>query len=271
MKQAKELRTRVAKGESVYGTFMAELKAAGVPAVLARGGMNFFIVDTEHGVFSANEVRELIAAGKRAKICPFVRVPLRDGGNLARMLDAGAEGLLIPMCRSLDDVQEAVLAAKYPPDGQRGAHFLRPHHDFRAIEAPTSYMAETNHSIILGIQIETLEAVELVDEIAATDGVDMLYIGPGDLSIAMGLGCQPNHARIFEVAERVVEACRKYGKIPGGHVENAEVAQQFRHVGLRVIGCAAALGMLLKEVESFVQDVHKTDDVIAIFSKEHVS
>lgn len=239
----------------MYGTFIVEFKATGIPAILSRGGLDFFIVDTEHGTYSPPEVRELIVAGKNAGICPFVRVPLRDGGQLMRVLDAGAEGLLIPMSRSLDDVREVVLAAKYPPEGRRGAHFLRPHNEFKALENSRQYMADANRSLITGIQIETLEAVELIEQIAAMDGVDMLYVGPGDLSIAMGLGCQPDHPRVFEVARRVADACRKHGKIPGGHVSDAEMAGQFEQAGLRVLGCSAAVGMLLTGVTEFTRAV----------------
>ena len=177
MELAENLRARIAAGHIVMGTFVAELSAPAVAMILQQNDFDFMLVDTEHGCFDPAAVAQLILAGKEAGLCPLVRVPGPDQAEIKRVLDAGAEGIMVPMSQSLEDVQQVVNHSKYPPLGQRGAHFVRPHTRYMNPEDIADFMAEANRNLLTMVQIETRAAAELVDEIAAVEGVDTLLIG----------------------------------------------------------------------------------------------
>jgi len=243
MELAGRFRQRAAAGEVLLGTLLVELRALGVPAVLQRSGFDYFVVDQEHGCYGDAEAAQLVQAGLRHGILPIIRVAVPDHERITHALDSGAQGLLIPMAASLEYVRAAVAQAKYPPAGRRSPHFMRPHTDFQAPDDPAAYMTQANRGVIVAIQIETMEAVELMDEITATDGVDMLYLGPSDLSASMGLAGQPDHPRVWQAIRRVVEVCRKHRKIPGGHLR-PDIAVKAMAAGMNVIGYAAGIQVL---------------------------
>lgn len=237
----RELRRRIGQGLPCIGTFLAELRTEGAAAVLATAGWNFVMIDREHGMYSEADVARLILAAHHHGLCPLVRVRAPTHEEITPVLDAGAAGIVVPMSRSMDDVLHAVVQSKYPPVGRRSAHFMRPDTAFDPPSDPAAHMAEANRQLMTAIQIETPEAVELIEPIAAIEGVDMLYLGPGDLSIAMGIPCQNGHPRILKVAERIAAACRDQGKISMGHVGSPEDAGRFREAGIQAVGYCDAM------------------------------
>lgn len=239
----------------MLGTFLTELRAPGAAAALRHAGFEFFLLDTEHGYYSPHDVTELMLTGKRHGICPFVRVSAPTHGEITHALDAGAEGILIPMVRSLDEVGRAVAQSKYVPLGVRGVHFLRPHTGFDPPADAQAFMDQANRTLITAVQIETPEAVDLIPDIAAVDGVDMLYLGPGDLSVAMGLGLAADHPRVLAVADRIVEACAQHGKMAAGHVGSPEHALKYIEKGMNVIGYGAALRLLRNGAAGYVESL----------------
>jgi 4-hydroxy-2-oxoheptanedioate aldolase len=244
MHRAQAMRKKLADGGHAMGSFVCELRTPAVAGFLAREGFDFLLVDTEHGIFDPREVETHIAAAKAAGLCSLVRVSTTDRTEIMRVLDAGAEGIMVPMVRSLEDARRAVAHSKYPPLGQRGAHFARPHTDFGPPADPAAYMAEANKSLLTVVQIETLEAAHLVDELAAVDGVDMLYIGPGDLSIALGHPGQVDHPAVLEVVERMVHSCRRHGKLAASHFNNTDHLPALAERGVQVYGFGAVVRML---------------------------
>jgi 2-keto-3-deoxy-L-rhamnonate aldolase RhmA len=194
-------------------------------------------------------VAGLIQAGKQAGICPLVRVPGPEQAEIKRALDAGAEGVMVPMCRTLAEVRQAVASSKYPPLGGRGAHFARPHTDFVAPADAAAFMDSANRSLLTIVQVETGEAAGIVEQIAAVPGVDMLYIGPGDLSIALGHAGDITHPEVMEVVDRTCRACATHGKIAGCHFATAQVLPDLRARGVRFVGYGAEIRMLRDGVE----------------------
>ena len=252
MRLAKGIRQKIKKGKSVFGTFIVEMKTPAAATILKNSGFDFFIVDTEHGYFDTSQIAALITAGKKAGICPMVRIPGPARGLLHRTLDAGAEGILVPMVRKMEDVVLAVNASKYPPMGLRGLHFLRPHTEFNPPVKPAEYMKEANRSLITAIQIETREAVDMMDDIASANGVDMLYIGPGDLSTAYGHLGVMNTELILETAEKVIQTCRKHGKLAAMHLGDTESLPELYRMGYRFFGRAAALRMFWEGASAYL-------------------
>lgn len=253
-----QLRIHIAQGEVAWGTFLVELSCPGAVEIMANCGLDFIIIDGEHGTYSQDQIRRLIDAARLARIPCFVRSGLEDRVSVTKALDAGAAGIFLPMVKTMSDVQVAVEWTKYPPLGRRGVHMFRPHTSFSPPGDKTKYFRKANAAIITAVQIETSEATELVEQIAATDGVDMLYIGPDDLTVSLGCPGQVDHPQVRDVISRVANACRKHGKIAGCHLGKVESAKPLIEGGFSVLGYVAASRMLDDSVRSFVTLARKT-------------
>ncbi len=257
MELVNRLRQRMRGGEVVLGTFVVELAGMAVPRVLQQGGFDFMVIDTEHGIFDPAAVAALIAAGKHRQVCPLVRVPGPERAEIKRVLDAGAAGVMVPMCENLEQVADAVASSKYPPLGKRGAHFTRPHTDFETPKDMGAYMAAANSALLTIIQIETPGAAAQLEQIATLPGVDMLYLGPGDLSIALGHPGRVTHPEVMAVTERLAAACRRQGKIAGCHCTDPAVLPELRRLGVTFVGYGAEIRMFQAGVQQMGQAAHR--------------
>ncbi len=194
----------------------------------------------------------MLEASESAAITAFVRIPGGQRGPITKILDCGADGILFPQIRTMDEVRQTVEMTKYPPLGRRGVHLLRPHTGFDPPSDDTEYFRRANATVITAIQIETPEAVELADEIAATEGVDMLYVGPGDLGSLLGVRGGDTHPRVIEAIKDVGRACQEHNKLAGCHVSRVEFAAQRCQEGYSVFGHMAASALFLDAVKAFV-------------------
>lgn len=204
------MRRRLAAGERAVGTMVAEFRQASVMQLLANAGMDFAIIDAEHGPFSVESIADLARAGVHAGVTPIVRVPELAYVPIATSLDAGAQGVMIPRVTGVDEAAEAVALVKYPPAGRRGTALSRGATRFRSGDLAAT-MAAANDETMVVIQIETVEALAAVDVIARTPGVDVLFVGPTDLSIALGVPGQTTSAAVEDAIEAVAAACRAAG------------------------------------------------------------
>lgn len=257
MQVGQKLRDKMASGV-VLGSFVMEFRTPAVPIVLAHAGMDFFLVDTEHGWYNPETVRAMMDVGGREGICPIVRVPTTHRSEITHALDSGAGGLLFPVIRTMDHVREAVEASKYAPLGRRGMHMLRPHTNFLPPTDKPAYCAEANASLLTILQIETVDALGQVEAIAATDGVDMLYIGPTDLSADMGHHGGLDHPETMAAAARIAKACAAAGKPAGCHVERPDQIAAALEMGFSMIGYAGALRLLMSGAKTFCDEALET-------------
>lgn len=208
-----------------FGTFF-ELGGRGVMESLARTGLDYVIIDTEHGCFSEETAADAVLAAERGGLLPFVRIGDIRRPYVLRMLDIGARGLIVPNIRTPEEVRELVSAAKFPPLGNRGFCPNRTT-GWGADEWSKdvlSYMEECNRRCRLIPQCETREALEQIEEIAALPGVDGIFVGPCDLSIALGVPLQFDHPLLTAAVERILKACRDNGKesyIFAGNMQDA--------------------------------------------------
>ena len=253
MKSAQLLREQITNGSIALGTFIIELKSEAVPPILKRTGFDFFMIDAEHGFMDPHEISQLIAAGKKASICPIVRVSSPQRSIVTPIIDAGAEGILVPMIRSMDDVHTAVQSTKYPPIGYRGAHFLRPACDFELPDDMITTCQAINRQMITAVQVETIESIDIIDEMAATPGVDVLYVGPGDLSITMGSGKGLDDPEVISVVQKVCIACQKHGKIAGCHVDIPTRVTDLVRLGVQMVGMTGALKIFWEGAADYVK------------------
>jgi 2-dehydro-3-deoxyglucarate aldolase/4-hydroxy-2-oxoheptanedioate aldolase len=190
-------------------------------------------VDQEHAAISHAELESLLIACRASGLDAFARVPPIDYVTVMRPMETGCSGVMIAQVRTLDEVRQAVEWAKYPPRGRRG--FFGGNIETRFGDVPmATHVANANRDRWVSIQIETPEAVEIVDQIAAIDGVDWLFVGPADLSITLGVPGEFLHPKCVDALKRVSAATKKVGKAWGILSRDAEHAERCRELGCQL-------------------------------------
>lgn len=196
------------------GTFVFEFSTTGIARIAAAAGVDFVVFDMEHTGWSVETIRMLIATARPTNTIPMVRVPATEYHFIARVLDMGAMGIMVPMVESASQAEVIVRSAKYPPVGRRGAAFGVSHDDYTGGDI-VEKINSSNHETLLIAQIETETGIRNVDEIAAVPGIDVLWIGHFDLSISQGIPGQFDNPQFRDAVDRVIAACRKHDKTPG--------------------------------------------------------
>lgn len=208
-------------------TFMA-LPSTRMAQIVALTGLDGIIIDCEHGHIGDDAMHNAVAAISALGVSPIIRVRGPAHDILKRALDTGAHGIMVPQINNAEEAHQVVQSSKFPPQGIRGQGSAFPAigHGLTTPE----YMRSANETIVTMIQIETQAGVDNVDAIAAVPGVDMIFIGPSDLSQAL-LGYTPAHGDepVFVAAiDKIIEAGRKHGKWVGRMVQTGPLAKEAR-------------------------------------------
>jgi 2-keto-3-deoxy-L-rhamnonate aldolase RhmA len=185
-----------------------------VTEMLLRSGVDWLGVDIEHSTISQEQSQRIIAACHANKVFCLPRVASHNLEAIKRLLDSGADGVIVPTVETVEQVEKIIEWTKYPPIGKRGFGVARAQgygHDFE------KYITEWNKSSVLVIQIETIYAVEHIEELIVFEEVDGIMVGPYDLSGSLGVPGQINHDLVNKAIERVIESCKKFGKSCGVH------------------------------------------------------
>ena len=231
-------------GETVFSGWCG-LAAPLLTEVIAREGFRAVTLDMQHGLWGMTETVQAIAAIRQGGGAPVVRVPLGDFATASRALDFGAEGIISPMINTVADARAFVAASKYPPLGERS---WGPHRAtmLAGLADQKVYLAEGNAQTVTFAMIETRAALDNMAAIAATPGIDALFLGPADLSIALSNGAtvDPMSADVDRELDRIAEAARKAGKIMGAYCHTAERAMALAKRGIRFLAVGSDLGFL---------------------------
>ncbi len=230
-------------GECVYGTSIEYCLDPEISPLLAKAGLDLFFIDTEHQAASYADIRAICRTARDFGIPALVRVTQGEPALITRALDCGAMGIVVPRVHSPAEASVAVRAMKYIPDGNRGfgMHSIMTNFDW---DDPVKMMAETNVNTMAVLQVESKEALECVDAIAATPGLDVLFIGPYDLSISMGIAEQFHTPPFYEAIDRVVEACRRNNIAPGIQTGDIRLMKEARRRGVRFLLWAGDFAVL---------------------------
>lgn len=237
----------------------AQIPSATVVEILGRAGYDFIIVDTEHGQFDTETAGELIRAAHGSNLTPLVRVVRNDPGLILKALDGGAEGIIIPHISTAADAGKAVDACRYWPHGHRGACPLVRAADYGLTDW-SSYQQEANEMIIVCALIEDLAGTENIHGILSVTGIDMVYLGAFDMSVAAGYGGNVNHPDILAALDRILEACAGR-RIPVMHtLTNSPDVEAWIKKGVRLIVHGADASILAKACRAFLESMshHRT-------------
>jgi 2-keto-3-deoxy-L-rhamnonate aldolase RhmA len=222
------------------GVMLIEFATTGIGRLSAEGGAEFGVFDMEHSGWSMDTVRMLMSTSRASDMVPIVRVPTTQYHFISRALDVGAMGIVIPLVNSVEQAKFAVECAKYPPVGKRGCAFAVAHDDFKGGDL-TEKMHHTNEEVLIIAQIETSEGVANVDAIAATKGIDALWIGQFDLTTSLGIPGKFDDQKFIDATKRVVDACHKHNKAATLAVMNPDELANGPANGFRLLVYAADL------------------------------
>lgn len=198
--------------ELLAGTFLNMGSTVSVE-IAAQVGFDWLLLDCEHGSGSLADLRQLLLACKGHRTSPIVRIRSVDPDTVKFVMDSGAAGIMFPFVSSADSAEKAVKAIKYPPRGERGVAGIIRATDYG--QNWKQYFDTANENSLVVVQIETEQAVHAADEIAAVEGVDVLFVGPLDLSVSLGCPGDFSQPKFIEALEHVVEVCKSHGKTPG--------------------------------------------------------
>ena len=221
-------------GETALGTMVFEFGTSGITRIVAGAGAEFVVFDQEHTGWGIDKIRTLLATTRSADVVPLVRVPATEYHLISRPLDAGASGVMVPMVETAEQARLIVNSAKYPPIGRRGAAFGIAHDDYEAGD-PVAAMEGANAKTLLIAQIETAGGIENVEEIAAVDGIDVLWIGHNDLTNSMNVPGQFDHPDYLRAIEKFLEACDYHGRAPGIMATGVDEARGLLRQGFRCV------------------------------------
>lgn len=238
------LRTRLQAGQPVIGTMIQEVNSPFIVHALANAGFDFVYVDMEHGRFGLESAVDLIQTIRLSNMVPLVRVPDNQYFWIARLMDAGAQGVMIPRVETRQQAEAAVQSVRYPPVGQRGLAVARGHNDYGR-QDPLAFSEEANRENLLIIQIESKSAAENVDKIISVPGVDVALIGPGDLSLSLGIPTKMDHPLMVEAVEKVVASCKQHKVIAGLHVGDLKAIKHWSQNGILLLSGSSDLDILL--------------------------
>lgn len=252
------VKAALAQGGTSIGTMIFEFNTPGIGRIAANAGAEFVIYDMEHTGWSIETIRQLIATTPSENIVPLVRPPAIDYHLLSRPLDVGAMGLMVPMVETPDHAHTIVQSAKYPPVGGRGSAFTLAHDDYSGGDI-VAKMRTANEEVLLIAQIETALGVENADAIAATEGIDVLWIGHFDLSASLGIPGQFTHPDYLRAVETVLAACHRHGKTPGIMAANVDTAVDRMNDGFRAIAYSGDLWIYAQALREGIDAIrHQT-------------
>ena len=244
-------RQRVRAQEVLLGTFL-QLGSPVATEIAAQAGFDWLLVDLEHGAGSEATLLAHLQAMSASPVGAFVRVERGERLRIGRALDAGATGVVVPRIVSAEQAAEVARFLWYPPQGVRGVALGTRSAGFGRV--PVGDVSTLNQNVVGVLQIETRESVDVVEAIAAIDGVDVLFIGPSDLSVALGVPGQLDHPRFRDALERIRAAARTHGKALGTLLRTAQEVEAAVRDGITFIGISSEASILANAIRGVTRD-----------------
>ena len=244
-RRMKWIREKVLSGKLMGGTFL-NLGSSLTAEIAGQAGFDWLLIDIEHGAGGRHELLCQLQAIESTPAAPVVRIAWNDPVLFKRVLDLGPSGIMVPYVQSADEARRAVAAMRYPPAGIRGVAVMNRACGFGP--GFDDYFKSVDSKLLTVLQIETPTAIDHVDEIAAVDGVDVLFVGPMDLSVGLGVARQWEHPTFRKALFKVGDSCQKRGKAAGtivlneAHIGQA-VADGFSFLALSSEGAVVVNGM----------------------------
>lgn len=232
---------------SIGNAYSAEL--------MAHLGFDWLCVDSQHGMVGYEDLKQMLPAISTTGVTPLVRVPWNEPAAIMKALDAGAYGVIVPMINSRQEALKAISACRYPPEGQRSFGPIR-----AALYGGKGYAQEANRQIACIAMIETRQALDNLEEIVKTPGLDGVYIGPTDLALALGLAPAGDNTDPVHVATvtRIFETCRSHGLAVGIHTWSEAYTRRYLEQGFQFVTLGTDSGFMARMATADLRAVRKT-------------
>lgn len=242
--QKNSAKAKLQAGESIYATSVEYCLDPEISLLLAKAGFDMFFIDTEHQAASYAQIRAICRTARDFGIPALVRVTQNDPALITRALDCGAMGIVVPRVHSAEQARAAIQMMRYTPEGDRGfgMHSIMTNFEWGD---PVAMMAEANRETLAILQIESRAGLEAVEAIASTPGLDVLFIGPYDLSISMGIAEQFRSAEFWAAVDRVVAAAKANGVAVALQTGDPWITAEARRRGVRLSICSGDFAILL--------------------------
>lgn len=229
------VKATLAAGGRAYGAMVFEMFTPGLPQILANAGADYVLYDMEHTGLGFETLKTQFALCRGLDLVPMVRVPRGEYHFIARALDIGALGVMVPMVGSAEEAARIVSCSRYPPQGRRGAAFGFAHDDYQGGDVAAKMAAIHARTMVIA-QIETAEGLANVEAIAATEGVDALWLGHFDLTNFMGIPGRFDHPDYVAAVGRIAAACESHGKAAAYLATDGALARDYIGRGYRLLG-----------------------------------
>lgn len=252
--QTNTAKQKLQAGETLYGCFI-RYPEPGLVEVMGYQGWDFITFDAEHGTIEPRDCENMTRAAELRGVTPLVRVTTNQPPILLRFLDTGVQGVQVPWVNTGAEARRAVQAVKYHPLGTRGLAGVRAA-DYAQAKPLAEYVQDANRETLTILQVESREGVENVEEIAATEGLDILFIGPADLSQSFGYPGQPQHPDVQKAMERIIAAANNNKVAIGTAVATVEATREWRNRGARYLTTTIE-AMLRQSSRSYLEQVKK--------------
>ena len=233
----KDLKSQLQRGDTVFASWI-QIGHPTIAEILVRAGFKCLVLDCEHGLIDLETAAAIMRAMGSGSCTPLVRLPKNDSTWIARIMDSGAGGIIVPMVNSAEQAAAAVAAIKYPPEGRRGIGYCRA--NTYGADFP-QYFDAANESSVVIVQIEHADGVENIDSILDVNGVDGVFVGPYDLSGSMDVLGELDHPKMRAALQRINQSCRNHHLPAGLHVVAPEpervknaIEQGFRFIALSI-------------------------------------
>lgn len=237
---------RLEQGELVLGLSLRQARTVDIGKIAKVCGFDFLFIDTEHNPLSIDTLAQIAVAAQDAGVTPLVRPPGDAPAHLARLMDVGAMGLIVPHVDTAEQAARIARTALFPPLGQRAMVPVLPQLGFRPLPA-AEMMARVNADTLIVVMLESPEAIANADAIAAVPGIDVLMIGVNDLAAELGLWGETDHPLVQDAFATVLAAGRKHGKAAGaGGLKSRAVIERYIGQGLRFLPSGSDLGFLME-------------------------
>lgn len=247
------LRRRLASGDFLVGTWLTLLDPS-VPELLAGAGFDLLVADGEHGPVATSNLVQMLIATRAASVPVLYRVGANEPVRIMHALDAGASGVVIPQVRTVNDIERAVAWCRYPPLGRRG---VAPRRASGYGRQTAEYMDRANELVTCCIQIETLEALEMLDTLLEVPGIDTILVGPNDLAASIGHTADIGHPDVEAAIAQVIERARAHGIPAGIWTQSATIARRRRDQGYAWATVSADYGFIATAADALLREIRQ--------------
>ncbi len=237
------VKAKLARGEHAFGAMFFEFFSPGIPQIAKNAGAEFILFDMEHAGSDVGLMKQMFALCRGLDLVPMVRVPTTQYHFVARMLDLGALGIMVPMVESKQQAEAIVSYTRYPPSGVRGAAFGVAQDDYQGGDVNEKIAAIHERTFVI-CQIETAKGLKNIEAIAAVEGVDCIWLGHFDLTNFMGIPAQFSHPKYLAAVRKIVATARKYKRAAGFMAADEKWAREYLDHGFDIIATGLDSGLL---------------------------